>query len=117
LNTKIALTYEGVNYTLEYNRMAIKVIENDGFELEKFATQPMTMIDLAFRGAFYKNHRKISQTTIDEIYAQCPDKEGLLKQITTMITECYQSLTEDPSDGGNVKWEVVSLSPKVETLK
>ena len=53
---------------------------------------------------------------IDEIYAQCKNKEKLMEQITNMITECYQSLTEEP-DEGNVEWEVVSLSPQVETLK
>lgn len=117
MNTKINLTYNGVTYTLEYNRMTVKMIESEGFDLEKFSSQLMTMVGLAFKGAFYKNHRKISQNLIDEIYAQCDDKEKLMEQITTMITECYQSLTEEPKEKGNVKWEVVSLSPQVETLE
>ena len=118
MNTKINLTYNDINYTLEYSRMTIKMIEDEGFEMEKFSKQPMTMIDLVFRGAFYKNHRKISQNTIEEIYAHCKDKEKLLDTITTMINECYTSLMEEPKDdGGNASWEVVSLSPKVETLE
>ena len=116
MNTKINLTYNGVDYTLEYSRMTIKMIESEGFELDKFSKQPMTMIDLAFRGAFYKNHRRVSQTLVEEIYSQSPDKEKLIDNITTMITECYNSLMSDSSEG-NVKWEVVSLSPKVETLE
>lgn len=115
MNTKVNLTYNDVVYTLEYNRMTIKMIESEGFQLDKFSKQPMTMIDLAFRGAFYKNHRKVRPSLIEEIYNQCPDKEGLIEKITTMISECYTSLMEN-SDEGNVKWEVVSLSPKVETL-
>jgi len=116
LNTKVNLTYNGVDYTLEYNRMTVKMIESEGFELDKFSKQPMTMIDLAFRGAFYKNHRRVSQNLIEEIYSQCPEKERLIDNITTMITECYNSLMTD-SNEGNVKWEVASLSPKVETLE
>lgn len=118
MNTKVDLTYNGIKYTLEYSRMTIKIIESEGFELEKFSKQPMTMIDLAFRGAFYKNHRKISNSLVEEIYSQCPDKDGLIEKIVDMITECYSSLSEEPKDnGGNVTWEVVSLSPKMETLE
>jgi hypothetical protein len=99
--------------------MTIKMIESEGFEMESFSKQPMTMIELVFKGAFYKNHRKLSQNTIDEIYAHCENKEELLNEIAKMINECYNALMEDPkgNDEGNAKWEVVSLSPKVETLE
>lgn len=118
MNTKIDLTYKGITYTLEYSRMTVKIIESEGFELEKFSKQPMTMIDLAFKGAFYKNHRKVSASLIEEIYANCKNKDALLEKIVDMITECYSSLSEEPkNDEGNVSWEVVSLSPKVETLE
>lgn len=118
MNTKVNLTYKNVTYTLEYNRMAVKLIESEGFELERFSKQPMSMIELAFKGAFYKNHRKLSQSLLEEIYANSENKDKLIEVITTMITECYTSLMESPKDGdeGNATWEVVSLSPKVETL-
>lgn len=114
MNTKINLTYKDVKYTLEYNRMAVKFIESEGFELEKFSKQPMNMIELVFAGAFYKNHRNISQNLLDEIYKSCKDKEKLISVITTMITECYESLMTEPTDvdEGNATWEVVDLSPK-----
>lgn len=114
MNTKINLTYKGVPYTLEYNRMAIKLMEADGFSLNEFSSHPMTMIDLAFRGAFYKNHRKVSNGLMDEIYEHCVDKERLLENLTNMLTECYASLTKDPDgdDEGNATWEVVDLTPK-----
>lgn len=114
MNTKINLTYKGVDYTLEYNRMAVKYIESEGFELEKFSKQPMSMVELVFTGAFYKNHRNISQNLLDEIYKNCKDKNKLIEVITKMITECYTSLMENPEEGseGNATWEVVDLSPK-----
>lgn len=118
MNTKMNLSYEGVNYTLEYDRMSIKMIENEGFDIEKFSSQPMTMVDIVFRGAFYKNHRKINQTLIDEIFKHCKDKEALVKQLMDMINECYTSLIADPdNDEGNATWEVVSLSPIKEIQK
>jgi hypothetical protein len=119
MNTKINLKYNDITYTLEYNRMSIKMIENEGFELEEFGKKPMSMIELVFKGAFYKNHRSISQNTLNEIYKNCEDKDNLLNVITQMITECYTSLMDSPEKGkeGNATWEVVSLSPQVETLE
>ena len=113
MNTQINLTYKGVNYTLEYNRMAIKYIESQGFILDEFSTQPMSMIELAFKGAFYKNHRKTPMVLIEEIYNNCEKKQDLISNINQMITECYNSLLDSPKEGaeGNATWSVVSLSP------
>ena len=117
MNKKINLKYKDIDYILEYNRMSIKMIENEGFELEEFGKKPMSMIELVFKGAFYKNHRGLSQNLINDIYKDCEDKDKLLEVITEMITECYTSLMESPEKGkeGNATWEVVDLSPKIET--
>lgn len=113
MNTKINLTYKGVDYTLEYNRMSVKLLENNGFTLEEFSKKPMSNIEMAFAGAFIKNHKKTPQSTIDEIYKLCKDKDSLIETITKMITECYESLMEEPEDDeGNISWEVVGLEPK-----
>lgn len=113
MNTKINLTYNGEKYTLEYNRMAIRLLEQNGFELEEFLKKPMTNIQLAFTGAFYKNHKKLNQTTIDKIYDSCKDKTNLIVALQKMIQETYESLLEDGKDNeGNAEWEVVDLSPK-----
>ena len=114
MNTKINLTYKGESYTLEYNRIAVKMLEASGFVLEEFLEKPMSNIELAFAGAFVKNHKKVNQTVIDEIYNKTKDKKGLITCLQRMITECYDSLLEEPEDGdeGNATWEVVDLSPK-----
>lgn len=114
MNTKINLTYNGQPYTLEFSRMSIKMLEKTGFKYEEFLEQPMTNIELAFTAAFIKNHPKISQTTIDEIFEGCPNKNELIATISVMINECYESLLADPKEGseGNVTWETVGLNPK-----
>lgn len=115
MNTKINLTYKGESYTLEYNRMAIKLLESSGFKLEEFLDKPMSNIELAFAGAFLKNHKKVNQTVIDEIYDKTKDKKGLIGCLQKMITECYDSLLAEPDEEGeegNATWEVVDLSPK-----
>lgn len=113
MNTKINLTYNDVPYTLEYDRMAIKTLEANGFAIEEFLKKPMSNIELAFAGAFIKNHRKTKQSIIDEIYSKCKDKNKLVEALVTMVQETYNSLFDDPEDDeGNVEWEVVDLSPK-----
>lgn len=113
MNTKINLTYNNVPYVLEYDRATIKLLEANGFDIDNFLEKPMNNIELVFTGAFTKNHRKVSQNLIDEIYKKCPDKTGLMNALLKMIRESYDSLLEDPEDNeGNAKWEVVDLSPK-----
>jgi hypothetical protein len=113
MNTKISLTYKDVPYTLEYDRMSIKTLEANGFSVEEFMKKPMSNIELAFAGAFIKNHKKTSQKVIDAIYAGCPNKNALLESLVTMIQETYEALFDEPEgDEGNVSWEVVDLSPK-----
>ena len=113
MNTKINLTYKGDKFTLEYNRMAVKLLENAGFVLDEFLTKPMNNIELAFSGAFLKNHKNTPQTTIDAIFNSCKDKSKLMITLQHMIQETYDSLLEEPEgDEGNVSWEVEDSSPK-----
>lgn len=113
MNTTIDLTYNGEKYTLEYDRTTVKLLENAGFVLEEFLRKPMNNIELVFSGAFIKNHKKVSQNTIDEIFNKVKDKTGLLKVLQQMIQDSYESLLDEPDDDeGNVTWEVIDLSPK-----
>lgn len=114
MNTKINLTYNGETYTLEYDRASVVLLENSGFKLDEFLEKPMSNIELAFAGAFIKNHKKVSQTTIDEIFKKTKDKNKLVTALHSMITECYDSLLDEPDgdDEGNATWEIVDLSPK-----
>ena len=91
MNTKINLTYKDVPYTLEYDRMSIKTLEANGFSVEEFMKKPMSSIELAFAGAFLKNHKKTNQKVIDEIYAGCPNKNSLLEALVQMIQETYEA--------------------------
>ena len=83
-------------------------------ELEEFLEKPMSNVEMAFSGAFIKNHKKVKQTTIDEIYKKLKGKKELIVQLQKMISECYESLLEEPEedDEGNATWEVVDLSPE-----
>ena len=115
MNTKINLTYKDEKYCLEFNRETVKLLEKNGFKIDEFLDKPMNNIELVFTAAFVKNHAKIKQTLVDEIYQSCPDKTKLIVALQQMIEECYDSLFDEPSNNeGNASWEVVDLSPKKE---
>ena len=118
MNTKINLTYKGVTYTLEYDRMSIKLLEQNGFSVNEFIEKPLSNIEMAFEEAFIKNHRKTKSELITEIYNQCKNKDKLITAIVTMIQETYEAFFDEPEgDEGNAEWEVVDLSPKKTTQK
>lgn len=108
-NTEIKLTYKDVEYTLAYNRAAVKIIEDNGFEINKFLEKPMLNIEMAFQGAFIKNHPKVSQETIQEIFKHCPDKQSLITTLYTMISETYEDLfSTNEDESKNVTWKTVN---------
>ena len=113
MNTTINLTYKDIPYTLEYDRMTVKALEENGLVIDEFIKKPMGNIELAFAGAFLKHHRKTNQKLINEIYAKCPNKRELVTTLVKMVQETYESLFDEPEDdAGNATWEVVDLSPK-----
>lgn len=104
--SKINLTYNKTEYTLEYNRQSVKTLEGQGFRLDDIASMPMTMIPLLFQGAFYKNHRGIKRNLIDEIYDAIGDKTALMQALMEMYAETLSTLTDDTGEG-NATWALM----------
>ena len=52
-------------------------MEQQGFNYDKFMSEPLTMGDLAFEGAFIKNHRGIKTNLLREIQDSLVDKTKL----------------------------------------
>lgn len=105
--SKITLNYDEKDYTLEYNRQSVRMMESQGFVLEHISTKPATMIPLMFQGAFIKNHRGIKRALIDEIYDEVVDKSGLLNALMEMYAESLSTLTDEKEVEGNAIWAVV----------
>lgn len=107
--SKINLTYEKVEYTLEYSRQSVKIMEGQGFVLDEITSKPMTMIPMLFSGAFIKNHRGMKRNLIDEIFESISNKGDLIAALAEMYAETLSFLTEgNSSDEGNVVWAKVN---------
>jgi len=108
MSKKIEFKYQDTDYCLEYSREAIKLMEKNGFQYEKFMKEPLTMGDLAFEGAFIKNHRSIKPALINEIYSSLKDKSKLTMTLLEMIQETYEDLYADNEDESkNTEWKIV----------
>lgn len=106
--SKITMTYNKVEYTLEYSRQSVKTMESQGFVLDDITAKPMTMIPMLFSGAFIKNHRGMKRSLIDEIFDNIKDKTGLMSALMEMYAETLSSLTDDNVESeGNVAWAIV----------
>ena len=94
---------------LEYNREAIEIMERQGFVASEMVKKPMTMLPLAFQGLFYKNHKDVRKSFIDECYERIPNKSELIETIAEMISETYNTLTDDEvkNEKGNLNWKIV----------
>ena len=104
---KITLNHNEQDYTLEYNRQSVRLMESQGFVLEELSTKPATMIPLMFQGAFIKNHRGLKRALLDKIYDETVDKSGLLNALMEMYAETLSSLTDENETEGNAIWAVV----------
>ena len=106
--SKITLTHNDKEYTLEYSRQSVKTMEQQGFVLDELSSKPMTMIPMMFQGAFIKNHKGIKRSLMDEIYKDIHNRSELMEALMEMYADTLSSLMDDsPEDSGNVTWSLV----------
>lgn len=109
MNKKIEFNYDGVDYTLEYNRDAVIFMEREGLDISEMQSKPLTMIDILWRGAFWKNHKKEKNDKIQEIYKNVPNKSDLNAALSEMFLETYAALigdSEDTDNSKNIVWKM-----------
>lgn len=102
MNKKIEFNYDGKDYTLEYDRKAVKFMEDNGLNIKDIETKPVSMIEILWQGAFIKNHKNEKIENILEIYKNIPNKSDLHAALCEMFSETYASLLGD-SEGDNSK--------------
>ena len=105
MSKQLNFTYEGRDYTLEYTRKTVEMMESRGFVAEDVKTKPMTTLPALFAGAFLANHRFVKPEVIDAIYAKMPNKGELIGKLAEMYNEPIMTLMEEPEEPeGNLTW-------------
>lgn len=103
---QITFTYDGKDYTLEFTRRTVQMLEDEGFDPREVESKPMSRLPQLFAGAFKAHHRFVSQDTIDEIYSTLPNKSALMSRLGEMYSEPLNALLEEPTEEGKVNWTV-----------
>jgi len=92
----------GVQYTLEFNKEAIKFAEQRGFNRDELETRPFIRLPELFYYAFRKNHRNVSRDKTDKIFESLGGVPGffnnseLMERLGQLYAEPYLALpTED----------------------
>lgn len=100
---QIKFTYKDQDYVLEYTRKSVKIMENNGFNINEIDTKPMLMVPILFRGAFLSKHKFVKDDVIDDIYKNINHKSELLEALVEMYTDTIESLFDEP-ESGNLEW-------------
>lgn len=105
MSKQLRFTYQDKEYTLEYNRKSVEMMEKKGFVATDIETKPMTVLPALFAGAFLANHRFIKQEVIEEIYSKMTNKQELIGKLAEMYNEPIMALVDEPDESeGNVDW-------------
>ena len=100
---QLTFNYNGKDYTLEFTRATVRMMEADGFVANDIESKPMTVLPDLFRGAFLAHHRFEKRPVIDEIYTHMTNKPLLIEKLAEMYNEPISSLLDEPAEG-NVEW-------------
>lgn len=104
----ITIKFEGEEYTLEFTKDTVRQMENSGFRISDIQTRPMTVLPELFQGAFLANHRRVSQKTIERMYAKIPHKDEFVVALAELYADPINAFMDEPEDDdeGNAMWTV-----------
>ena len=105
----IAISYDGVDYTLMYTVASIRKMERDGFDFTNMDKNIVNVGFDLFSGAFIAKHNYVPEKLRDEIYlALKPTNESgqnLLEVLADMLKDELDFIVSKPQ--GNVSWAMV----------
>ena len=105
MSKQLRFTYQDKQYTLEYTRKSVEMMEKQGFVATEIKDKPMTTLPALFAGAFLANHRFVKQDVIDEIFSKMTNKTDLIGKLAEMYNEPIMTLIDDPEEAeGNLDW-------------
>lgn len=88
----------GIEYTLEYTRNTVALMEKEGFDVTQVGNKLMTGITALFEGAFKAHHRFVKRDVIDRIYAGMSKKDELIGKLVEMYNDPIIALLDEPAE-------------------
>lgn len=108
INRSISFTWNGTEYTLEYNRAAAEVLEKKfGVNIIKMVSgEEVRITDLPdlFRVALMMHHPNMKTETAKTLYDLMADKDGLYVALVEMLAATVGDVFEEPEEGKAISW-------------
>jgi hypothetical protein len=105
MSKTIEFTHKNKDYTLEFTRKAIEIMERQGFVASDIEKKPMTILPTLFGGAFIANHPTAKREVVDDIFSRIKNKQDLIGKLSEMYNEPILALRDEPvEDEGNIEW-------------
>lgn len=105
MSKQLHFNYEGRDYTLEFTRKTVEMMEKQGFIAEEVKRKPMSTLPVLFAGAFLANHRFTKPEVVDAIYSKLTNKGDLIGKLVEMYNEPIMTLMDEPEESeGNLNW-------------
>ncbi len=103
---QIKFEYNGKEYTLEFTRKSIEIMERQGFVINDIVDKPVTTLPTLFAGAFLAHHRYVKREIIDEIFSKLTNKQELINKLAEMYNEPILALIDENEDdeGNGLEW-------------
>lgn len=95
-------------YTLTFTLRTIKMMSDNGFNLNEAIANPAVGLPQLFAGAFLAKHRTVPSTKIDEIWSQIEGKDEFIGALVSLYNDPIEKLLGEPEeDAKKATWEVV----------
>ncbi len=103
---QLFIKYNDKEYTLEFTRKSIEIMEKRGFRIADIQDKPVTTLPALFAGAFLAHHKFVKPEVTDEIFAKLKNKDELLTKLAEMYNEPILAMLDETEDSeGNLDWE------------
>lgn len=101
----LTIKYNDSEYTLEFTRKSIEILEKRGFKITDIQDKPVSTLPMLFAGAFIAHHKFAKPEVIEEIFSKLKNKEELLGKLAEMYNEPILAMMDEPEESeGNLDW-------------
>ena len=102
----LTIKYNDSEYTLEFTRKSIEILEKRGFKITDIQDKPVSTLPMLFAGAFIAHHKFAKPELIEEIFSKLKNKEELLGKLAEMYSGPILAMMDEPEESeGNLDWE------------
>lgn len=101
----IYFTYEGKDYTLDFNRFTARMTEERyNINVPKLMDGLILCAPELFKGALLRHHPEVTSAEAEKMWAAMERKAELYRRLFLLFVNTAGSTFEEPDEGNGVSW-------------